>query len=80
MDYSKLAMVIDKAVEEKTTAKGVHVRLGKVASVSGTTLTAIIDGSTAPAQMVKACSCAVGDRVVIIRQGTQFYVIGKVGG
>lgn len=80
MDYVKLAAVINKAVEERMAASAAHIRLGTVNSVSGKTASVLIDGSSAPAQITKACTCSAGDRVVILRQATQFYAIAKVGG
>lgn len=80
MDYFKLANIIEKAAEKEISKKAAHVRLGTVSSVSGNVAAVVIDGSDEASDMVKACSCVAGDRVVILRQGTQFYAIAKVGG
>lgn len=80
MNYALLASTIDKAVEDRIAAKATHIRLGTVTSAGKTTASVRIDGSADPAQMVRACACQAGDRVVILRQATQFYAIAKVGG
>lgn len=80
MDYTRIASVIDKAVKEQVDRVAPHIRLGTVASASANTASVTIDGSSKPATMVKGCACSQGDRVIILREGTQFYVISKVGG
>lgn len=80
MDYTRIASVIDKAVREQVDRVVPHIRLGTVASASANTASVAIDGSSKPATMVRACACSQGDRVIILREGTQFYVIAKVGG
>lgn len=80
MDYTRIASVIDKAVREQVDRAAPHIRLGTVASASANTASVLIDGSSAPATMVRGCTCSQGDRVIVLREGTQFYVIAKVGG
>lgn len=80
MDYSKLASLITSSVKEQVNAASPHIRLGVVEEVKATTLLALIDGSSVAATVVKGCACNVGDRVIILRQGTQFYAIARVGG
>ena len=80
MDYAKLASVINGAVKEQISATALALRLGTVQSASGSTVRVVVDGSTGAATMIKACACSQGDRVVILRQGTQFFAIGRVGG
>lgn len=80
MDYARLASVINGAVKERVDAAAPHIRLGVVKDASGVTASVLVDGSSSPATMTRACSCEAGDRVLILRQGTQFYAIGKIGG
>lgn len=80
MDYTKLASLITNSVREQINASSPHIRLGLVKDVKETTLSVLIDGSTAPATIVKGCACNIGDRVIILRQGTQFYAVARVGG
>ena len=80
MDYTKLASLITSSVREQVNATSPHVRLGVVKDVKATSLSVLIDGSTTPATIVKGCTCNSGDRVIILRQGTQFYAIARVGG
>ena len=79
MDYQKLAEVIERAVENKVAQKAPYIRLGTVTSVSGNAVNVQIDGSASSSKIVKACTCAAGNRVVILREGTQFYAIGRIG-
>ena len=80
VDYTKLASVINGAVREQVDAISPHIRLGIVKSVSDATASVLVDGSHSPSTMARACLCEAGDRVVILRQGTQFYAIGRIGG
>ena len=80
MDYAQLASVINEAVKEQINATALALRLGTVQSTSGSTVRVVVDGSTSAATMAKACTCSQGDRVVILRQGTQFFAVGRVGG
>lgn len=80
MDYRKLAELVDMAAARQVAANSAHIRLGSVQSVSQSTVEAVIDGSVAPAKIVKACSCSAGDRVVILKEGTLFIAVAKVGG
>lgn len=79
MDYTKLAALIDKLVEEKIQARAARIRLGTVIGVEGAGVSVRMDGSTNPTSMARCCACSAGDRVVVMRQDTQFYCIGKVG-
>lgn len=80
MDYSLITATIERIVDGKVASKGTQIRLGVVESAGGTEAAVVIDGSSAAASAVRACACAAGDRVVVLRQGTQFYCIAKVGG
>ena len=80
MDYSLITATIERIVDSKVASKGPQIRLGVVESAGGTEAAVVIDGSSGAASAVRACSCAAGDRVVVLRQGTQFYCIAKVGG
>lgn len=80
MDYQKIAEIIERAVEDKIHKKAPHIRLGTVDSVTTTSISVRIDGSSSPAAITKACTCSPGDRVVILKEGTQFYAIGRIGG
>jgi hypothetical protein len=56
------------------------IRLATVTAVQTDGYVSINFGSTAlsePAVAVKACSCKVGDRVVVTMHGTQLFVIGN---
>lgn len=80
MDYGKLAEVIKEAVRAGVKKHGAHLRLATVASVSGSTTDVRLDGSAGTAKIVRACPCAAGDRVVVLKEGTQFYAIARIGG
>ena len=80
MDYQKLANVIDRSVRERVERHAPHIRLGTVAKAGDRSVSVTIDGSDSPATIVKACQCAAGDRVVILKEGTQFYAVARVGG
>lgn len=55
------------------------MRLGTVASVSGTIAQVIIDGDTKPTPMTAFCAAAPGARALVLKQGTQFYLTGVTG-
>lgn len=80
MDYTKLASTIDGAVKDQIGRIAAHIRLGTVKTVSANTVSVLLDGSILPATMTKGCSCVAGDRVIVLRQGTQFYCMARVGG
>lgn len=80
MDYRKLAEIIKKIVKEQIDKQAPRIRLGTVVSVAAKSIEAIIDGSASPASIHKGCSCSAGDRVVILKEGTQFYAIARIGG
>lgn len=80
MDYTKIAETIGRLAEEKIGAKAAHIRLGTVVGTEGAGVSVRMDGSGGPTNMARCCPCAAGDRVVVLRQETQFYCIAKVGG
>ncbi|MDR3136779.1 MAG: hypothetical protein LBU07_05135 [Coriobacteriales bacterium] len=59
-------------------AAGLSVTLGTVSSVSGTAATVSVEGASVT--VVRACACAAGDRVAIVKNGTLWIAMGVVGG
>ena len=80
VDYKKIAEVIVSEIRRRMKDEGMHVRIGTVVHKDGVTASVALDSSPNPVKMALACSCTDGDRVVVIGERTQFFVVAKIGG
>ena len=74
MNNSEIAKILKSEKKSKS-----PIRYGIAVSVADKYVTVIPDGSDSMVICLRCCLCAVGDRVVIIINGTQWLCVGTVG-
>lgn len=72
----KFLQTIDNAVTKTIARLCPKVRLGTVKAVSGHVLGVLLDGDERTTPVARFCDAAVGDRVLVIIDGTQYYALG----
>jgi hypothetical protein len=79
-DLKKIISTLTETVTRMTATQPPesHVMFGTVTAVQTKTVTVRIDGSTNTNVVVRACSPATGNRVVILRKGTIWIAIAVI--